>query len=205
MVICSVTIHGLSIPFFSLGRRVHSVGSRTWSRHASAIPEWATQTKYITRGQDVVINRDPINTMEKGEGAVSVVESKRNPPPSGEDGPEVIEESRLSPTATLAELESMKEDVADGTEDAVEWREGPHKVIETRGGPGQDVSRPLLSLSFIYLTFVHRSKLRLFAMRLTPNRKTPLPFSRDETVPPCRWLEHTSAAFATVGNTSEGT
>ena len=32
MVLCSILIHGLSIPFFSLGRRVHSV-SRTWSRH----------------------------------------------------------------------------------------------------------------------------------------------------------------------------
>jgi len=153
MVLCSVTIHGLSIPFFSLGRRVHSVGSRTWSRHASAIPEWATQTKHITRGQDVVINRDPISTMEKGEGAVSIVESKRNLQPSEEGGPDVIEESRFSPTATLAEEESMKEDPPDGTETALEWREGSHKIIEKRGGPGQEVSRPSI-VTFTHLSYI---------------------------------------------------
>ncbi|KIM41196.1 hypothetical protein M413DRAFT_43557, partial [Hebeloma cylindrosporum] len=60
MVLCSITIHGLSIPSFSLGRRVHSV-SRTWSRRdtqTSAPPDWTTQTRMVTRGEDIVINRD---------------------------------------------------------------------------------------------------------------------------------------------------
>ncbi|KAF8887097.1 Sodium/hydrogen exchanger family-domain-containing protein [Infundibulicybe gibba] len=62
MVLCSITIHGLSIPGFSLGRRVHSV-SRTWSRHAP--PEWTNQARMVSRPEEIVINRD--NEMERGE------------------------------------------------------------------------------------------------------------------------------------------
>ncbi|KAJ3526008.1 hypothetical protein NMY22_g10341 [Coprinellus aureogranulatus] len=63
MVLCSITVHGLSIPSFSLGRRVHSV-SRTWSRHATGAsmggtPEWAHQTTLVNRGDEkIIINRD---------------------------------------------------------------------------------------------------------------------------------------------------
>jgi len=64
MVLCSITIHGLSIPSLSLGRRVHSV-SRTWSRHntmnstGARTPEWANQARLVTRREDIIINRDP--------------------------------------------------------------------------------------------------------------------------------------------------
>ena len=64
MVLCSITIHGLSIPSFSLGRRVHSV-SRTWSRrdtmqsaNGTRTPEWANQATIVRRGDEIVINRD---------------------------------------------------------------------------------------------------------------------------------------------------
>ncbi|KAH6893668.1 Sodium/hydrogen exchanger family-domain-containing protein [Coprinopsis sp. MPI-PUGE-AT-0042] len=62
MVLCSITAHGLSIPSFSLGRRVHSV-SRTWSRHATAasaggVPEWANNLKVVKPGDEIIINRD---------------------------------------------------------------------------------------------------------------------------------------------------
>jgi NhaP-type Na+/H+ or K+/H+ antiporter len=60
MVLCSIVIHGLSVPSFSLGRRVHSV-SRTWSRRdttGSQGPEWANQARMVTRGEDIIINRD---------------------------------------------------------------------------------------------------------------------------------------------------
>ena len=68
MVICSIAIHGLSIPGFSLGRRVHSV-SRTWSRRdttgsRAAVPEWTNQARLVTRAEDIVINRD----LERGDG-----------------------------------------------------------------------------------------------------------------------------------------
>ncbi|KAG6819398.1 hypothetical protein H0H93_012185 [Arthromyces matolae] len=60
MVLCSIVLHGLSIPSFSLGRRVHSV-SRTWSRHTGQA-EWANQITVVERGgQDIVINRDSVD------------------------------------------------------------------------------------------------------------------------------------------------
>ena len=69
MVICSITIHGLSIPGFSLGKRVHSI-SRTWSRRdttgsgRAGAPDWTNQARLVTRGEDIVVNRD----LERGEG-----------------------------------------------------------------------------------------------------------------------------------------
>ncbi|PFH48596.1 hypothetical protein AMATHDRAFT_5627 [Amanita thiersii Skay4041] len=64
MVLCSITIHGLSISSVSLGRRVHSV-SRTWSRHASLAPDWVNQARFVDRGAEIVINRD--SQMEEGK------------------------------------------------------------------------------------------------------------------------------------------
>ena len=69
MVLCSITIHGLSIPGFSLGRRVHSV-SRTWSRRDTTgsgrvgAPDWTNQARLVSRAEDIVINRD----LERGDG-----------------------------------------------------------------------------------------------------------------------------------------
>lgn len=61
MVLCSILVHGLSIPFFSLGRRVHSV-RREWSRRSTldtnAAPEWANQTRRLKPGEKPEVNRD---------------------------------------------------------------------------------------------------------------------------------------------------
>lgn len=149
MVLCSVATHGLSIPFFSLSRRVHSVGSRTLSRHPPD-PEWALQTRVVSRPEDIVINRDHISEMEKGEAGVSTessgTTSKRTSvgtavPPAAIDtrSTEIAEEGEASPSGTLTEEEFGKENPPDGSETELEWREGPHKVIERRRGPGQEV------------------------------------------------------------------
>ncbi|KAG6331589.1 hypothetical protein ID866_7498, partial [Astraeus odoratus] len=132
MVLCSVAIHGLSIPFFSLGRRVHSVSSRTWSRHYAG-PEWTAQTTHVTRGEDIVINRDPVSAMEKGE--LSMDTSSVD----GAETEEIVQEGRVSPSTTLTEGDIAKENPPDGSERTLEWKEGAHKVIERRGGPGQEV------------------------------------------------------------------
>lgn len=78
MVLCSITIHGLSIPGFSLGRRVHSV-SRTWSRRdtSDAVPDWTNQTRRVTRPEEIVINRDHVDLMEKGHLGVTTEEPQR--------------------------------------------------------------------------------------------------------------------------------
>ena len=67
LVLCSILTHGLSIPFFSLGRRVHSI-TYTLSRNLSMDtrraddnePAWTTHARRIVpgQGQDIVVNRD---------------------------------------------------------------------------------------------------------------------------------------------------
>lgn len=58
LVLTSVLFHGLSIPFFSLTRRVHTV-TRTWSRQSMGDePAWASHAQRIIPGQNIRINRD---------------------------------------------------------------------------------------------------------------------------------------------------
>ncbi|WVW84938.1 hypothetical protein I302_106974 [Kwoniella bestiolae CBS 10118] len=62
LVLSSIVTHGLSIPFFSLGRRVHSI-TYTRSRGLSMDqrgdePAWTTHARRITPGQQITINRD---------------------------------------------------------------------------------------------------------------------------------------------------
>lgn len=136
MVLCSVAVHGLSIPFFSLGRRVHSV-SRTWSRHQSTDlsmgPEWATQTRRVVRAEDVVVNRDrdmdEIDAMELGNS------DKIGSEMSAADKDKVLETAR-------GEVTPRDENPPDGGGTAgedTEWREGPHLIIEHGRGPGNEV------------------------------------------------------------------
>lgn len=148
MVLCSILIHGLSIPFFSLGRRVTTI-TRTWSRQPSH-SDWALQTCRIECPGDVVINRDPVNMMEygqAGEGAKEGLSIR----PSLAVGPEEDEKKESvvpredsvdadAVTVVVTELEELKADNApDGTEVFGEWKEGPHRIIERRTGPGEEV------------------------------------------------------------------
>ncbi|KAK4687881.1 sodium/hydrogen antiporter, partial [Tremellales sp. Uapishka_1] len=63
LVLASVLMHGLSIPFFSLSRRVHSI-TYTWSRNPSMDasrgdePAWTSHARRIQPGQAITINRD---------------------------------------------------------------------------------------------------------------------------------------------------
>lgn len=128
VVLCSVAIHGLSIPFFSLGRRVHSVSSRTWSRHASG-PDWATYTRHITRGEDVVINRDhDVNAMENGRAGLA------------EEEKTIMESRRTSKEDIVNGDGTVKEQTSpDGTDSLMEWKEGSDIIVERRAGPGEEV------------------------------------------------------------------
>ncbi|KAI0299685.1 Sodium/hydrogen exchanger family-domain-containing protein [Multifurca ochricompacta] len=148
MVLCSVLIHGLSIPFFSLGRRVTTV-TRTWSRQPS-LPDWALHTRRVERAEDVVINRDPASIMERGqvsenekagikdresEAMVHVEDEKSGRAAQREDNPEADDL-----TVAMTETEEAKADNApDGMEIYAEWKEGPHLIIERRKGPGEEV------------------------------------------------------------------
>ncbi|KAE9406976.1 hypothetical protein BT96DRAFT_1014388 [Gymnopus androsaceus JB14] len=167
MVLCSIVIHGLSIPSFSLGRRVHSV-SRTWSRHTGGgLPEWATQARHVTDAGDIVINRDrdEVDQLERGEHEKPSPEISPGSSPTEVEGEDILAHSRiqlrpLSPDSPLdndilsatsaegvqgigsepsAEVLPAGEEPPDGMEVMSEWQEGPHRIIERRAGPGEEV------------------------------------------------------------------
>ncbi|KZV63910.1 hypothetical protein PENSPDRAFT_656941 [Peniophora sp. CONT] len=153
MVVVSIVIHGLSIPFFSLGRRVHTV-TRTWSRQPS-LPDWAMHTRPITRGEDIVINRDDVDAAERGElgpienaTAAADAEKEKEGSATPTSSRSADDEKKDQKEGELdAERDARGETVGagnmpDGEEgdgDVVEWKEGPHKVIERRHGPGEEV------------------------------------------------------------------
>ncbi|KAG6879308.1 hypothetical protein C0992_003726 [Termitomyces sp. T32_za158] len=152
MVLCSVVLHGLSIPSFSLGRRVHSV-SRTWSRRDTLTnqPEWTNQARIVARGGDnIVINRD--NVMERGELGVEKPDDSLS---------RVTGSDLRTPSITVAgvgederSIHSEKlESLAEGQPDAeryegaveTEWLEPHRRVIERQPSHGEDVSLELLT------------------------------------------------------------
>ena len=178
MVICSITIHGLSIPGFSLGRRVHSV-SRTWSRRdttgsRAGAPDWTNQARLVTRAEDIVINRD----LERGEGGggrggvplekTMMMMSTRtlNNNGGGDDGQkdddsdgvksDAISEEERSPIFASTNLQRENQEDCrnqfppDGKHNQTrEWIEGDQRVVERNvGGPGDDVKFSLLLLIF---------------------------------------------------------
>ena len=139
MVLCSITIHGLSIPFFSLGRRVHSV-TRTWSRHDTfgtfsgrTMPEWANQARHVRPGDEIIINRDREDAMERG--VIPASESVTEKEPSDSSRDRVDAEARRPDGTDLRD-----ENPPDGDETEEEWREGPHRIVEKRPAPGEEVS-----------------------------------------------------------------
>ncbi|OSX59762.1 hypothetical protein POSPLADRAFT_1149335 [Postia placenta MAD-698-R-SB12] len=145
MVLCSIAIHGLSIPFFSLGRRVHSV-SRTWSRHDTfgtfsgrQLPEWTTHTRRVIPGEDIVINRD--RAMEEG----ALAPDEKRAQSERTDGSMTPDKegtsSQSQDEATRPDGTDMRdENPPDGDETLQEWQEGPDRVVERRRGPGEEVS-----------------------------------------------------------------
>ena len=150
MVLCSILIHGLSIPFFSLGRRVTTV-TRTWSRQPS-LPDWALHTRRVERAEDVVINRDPANVMERGQVSDNEKDvTKRDPSETtgfdeDEKGARALQREDTAEadvlTVAVTESEEAKPDnPPDGTE-SYEWKEGPHRIIDWRTGPGEEVCFP---------------------------------------------------------------
>lgn len=160
MVLCSIVTHGLSIPFFSLGRRVHSVTyTYTWSRRQSIDPqhpEWANQVRRLpSRREDIVINRDDTEKRNlAGEDNIERILSEKTiseseatgtagASGSGEDsgtrtpGEGEIRLQREERDITDARgPETMQED--DDDEGPREWREGRDLIVEARARPGEE-------------------------------------------------------------------
>ena len=148
MVLCSITLHGLSIPSFSLGRRVHSV-SRTWSRRdtqTSAPPDLTTQTRMVTRGEDIVINCDlelggarPLEKSESGLTLRTEYTEKLGSSGNSEDTKVQRPESPRPRQPQQVVSDHRDQIPPDGTERIAEWIEGSHQIIEKKSGPGSDV------------------------------------------------------------------
>ncbi|KAG8857330.1 hypothetical protein FRB96_005817 [Tulasnella sp. 330] len=157
VVLSSIVIHGLSIPFFSLGRRVHSITyTYTYSRRQSmdpnngGQPDWITQVRRLPSKhahEDIIINQDesekPIHQgseedrLERGE---------------SESGSRtaVANESRNSPVQTANDGDDEREDRPGGADEELmsdtdlgegdhEWREGRDLIVEHQARPCDEV------------------------------------------------------------------
>ncbi|KAF8905184.1 Sodium/hydrogen exchanger family-domain-containing protein [Gymnopilus junonius] len=81
VVLCSIAVHGLSIPGFSFGRRMQSV-SRTWSRRSTVtgakLLERGNQARMVNRMEDVMVNRDSgLEVMDLEKGNLSILENDK--------------------------------------------------------------------------------------------------------------------------------
>ncbi|KZW00958.1 hypothetical protein EXIGLDRAFT_666780 [Exidia glandulosa HHB12029] len=153
MVLCSIAVHGMSIPFFSLGRRVHSV-RRTWSRHHSKEPpEWSHNMRHVGGPDDIVIHDPnaprPSPRDEEGEksgSATASVRTREGLMAEKMDDAERERRARAIPTALDDDDEEEEEEdmqahgegkTRERKGDVMsEWREGPHLVVERRTEEG---------------------------------------------------------------------
>ncbi|KIY66408.1 hypothetical protein CYLTODRAFT_398761 [Cylindrobasidium torrendii FP15055 ss-10] len=146
MVLCSILVHGLSIPGFSLGRRVHSV-SRTWSRHTTqgpdGRPDWTNQARLVEKGEDIVINRDH-DAAEKGELSPDQTEVSSTPDENELKHERQLERDTIEEAERRSPAEPVEGDVPDGEDIISEWKEGQHRVVERRAGPGEEVEVEVL-------------------------------------------------------------
>ena len=145
-----LTADGLSIPFFSLGRRVHSI-TYTWSRQPSMDtrrdnePAWTTHARRITPGQDIVINRD--DDGEAGDIGVRPSElnrekTERSEGSGGSSSSRTVaapEEHEM--TDRSARDEDDSEDNGARTPPLAEYREGNHLIVERKVEDSDEVSR----------------------------------------------------------------
>jgi len=108
----------------------------------SGAPEWAHQVRTVpSRREDIIINRDPRemdekklhnldDRMEKGILEDGTIEASPDASGSGS-------RSASGGSGIHTPIGEEMGDARPG--DETEWREGPHLVVETEGGPGEEV------------------------------------------------------------------
>ncbi|EOQ99739.1 hypothetical protein E3P92_01377 [Wallemia ichthyophaga] len=120
MVLVSTFIHGLSIPFFSLGKRVNtfrrsSTFGNTFSRASITDGnDWMHRMQQIVPGQDIVINRD--DEAEKG----SLTQTSSSQQRKESENPK---------------MEEVQRALDDPNPEVQAWIEGRNIVIERPNGP----------------------------------------------------------------------
>jgi sodium/hydrogen antiporter len=92
-----------------------------------------------------VINRDLANLVERGQASEAVKDGLTDTTGLEEDEKRdrlPREDSADADTLTVATTkpeEAKADNVPDGMEIFAEWKEGPHRIIERRIGPGEEV------------------------------------------------------------------
>jgi len=127
----------------------------------------------VTRGEDIVINRDA-GDLERADAGSIVLEKSGSGKSTPMDDLEKLGSSGISDDTKVHHADSphlnftapwqsqqavgdYRDQVPpDGTENIAEWIEGSHRIIEKRLGPGSDV-RGLTLISTDFIT--HRWKL----------------------------------------------
>ena len=126
-VLCSILVHGLTVPFFSFGknmhRRAHTI-TRTWSKHPTMPvdnePSWMSRVRKVRPGEEIVLLPEDISaekmTAEQlamiGRGAIGVYQ--------GDD--------MAHPTISQGETETATGDDSSGS------GSGSHEKAGTYGG-----------------------------------------------------------------------
>ncbi|KAG8744739.1 hypothetical protein FRC10_009504 [Ceratobasidium sp. 414] len=150
---------GLSIPFFSLGKRVHSI-HQTWSRHNTIEnnrPEWQNHTRQIQPGEEIVVNRD--DAVERGEAGRFNEKRESLPTTLGEgSGGSVDQHADIEREKVQGEHITSAEGQrgqmggtaieADQDLETTEWREGLDLVIERGPGHGEEVQVEVIKNAF---------------------------------------------------------
>jgi hypothetical protein len=162
----SLTLDGLSIPFFSLGRRVHSI-TYTWSRQPSMRdnqPAWTSQVRHVQPGQSIIVNRDEdpedgdvgLNrTSPEGSAREKLGQSSTGGSSDDRTRRDDMEMSEKKRTSSDGDVELDEEadggapgeraghdDNEPGTPPVARYREGNDLIIERKRGGGEEVGYP---------------------------------------------------------------
>ncbi len=117
------------------------------------MPDWTNQARMVSRGEDIVINRDHVDEMERGEmtpeektdvessptdGSAPATLSQKDDHEVGK-GKDTIQKAEEKERVEGSLHMPEGEEPPDGRGTVSEWQEGPHKIIERRAGPGEEV------------------------------------------------------------------
>ncbi|THV06424.1 hypothetical protein K435DRAFT_773360 [Dendrothele bispora CBS 962.96] len=156
MVLCSIMVHGLSIPGFSLSKRIHSrtfsrrttIGAATGGRGTmdgnggAAGPEWATQVGIIKSPEDVVINRDPEHVRRRRKDQQPEGDEKKDGVEDDEKDAErrrrdeVDRAERGEGSLSIEEKERMEDDGSPGESTVLE-RKSSDRLSKTSSSLGE--------------------------------------------------------------------
>ncbi|KAL9931627.1 hypothetical protein V8E36_009413 [Tilletia maclaganii] len=121
-VLCSIAVHGLTIPFFAFSKGAHKI-TRTWSRHPSMAPNqepsWMTRIKrFGTKDSTALRDGDGGGGMAEIQrilASTPAKQSERDPEKTGEEeetnSPSAANSDPASPSSNSGDLADSRADV----------------------------------------------------------------------------------------------